>query len=329
VKEQKMKKHFMDTRDTKKWIQKSGLIIGIILIAGGLAFGPSLLAGNENKGSAGTDEIPLFSVKVVRAEKRTLRAWLEVNGDIVSAQETDVFPDVSGKLVKVNASLGDSVRKGDVIAVVDPSKPGAKYMNSPVYAPISGIVSKTPLSPGMTVSPATGITVISAGGSLEIIARIPEREIAGLEPGLAADVSLQAYPGEIFSAAVTRVSPVLDSDSRTKLITLNFTHNDGRINAGMFARLRINTRTYNDVLTVPAEALVTKHGESAVYVARNDGTGPVAERRLVRAGVSLNGLTEIKDGLEEGEAVIVQGQQLLSGGEALRIMGAALAAGKE
>ncbi|MDR2485095.1 MAG: hypothetical protein LBD55_06850, partial [Treponema sp.] len=63
-----MKKH--------SWLQKSGLVIGTILIAGGLAFGPSLLAGNENKGTGETDESPLFLVKTARAEKRTLRAWL-------------------------------------------------------------------------------------------------------------------------------------------------------------------------------------------------------------------------------------------------------------
>ena len=312
----------------RSWIQKSGLVIGTILIAGGLVFGPSLLAG-DGRGMEQADEAPLFSVKTARSEKRTLRAWLEVNGDIVSAQEANVFPDVSGKLIKVNTALGAVVRKGDIIAVVDPSRPGAAYMNSPVYAPISGIISKTPLSPGMTVSPNTSVTVISAGESLEIIARIPEREIAGLAPGLAAEVSLQAYPGETFTAAVTRVSPVLDSSSRTKLITLNFARNDSRINAGMFARLRINTRTYDEVLTVPSEALVTKHGESSVYVAHNEGTGPVAERRIVGVGVSLNGRTEIKAGLAEGEMVIVQGQQLLSGGEPLRIMGGAVAVAKE
>ena len=119
--------------------------------------------------------------------------------------------------------------------MVDPSRIGAAYRNSPVYAPIAGIISKTPLSPGMTVSPSTSVTVISAGESLEINARIPEREVAGLAPGLAAEVSLQAYPGETFRASVTRVSPVIDSGSRTKLITLKFDRNDSRINAGMFA----------------------------------------------------------------------------------------------
>ena len=313
----------------KSGIKKIALAGGIVLAAGGLLFGPSLAAGNENKAAADLSGAASFAVKTAPAEKQTLRAWLEVNGDIVSAQQADVFPDVQGKLVTVHAALGASVRKGDVIAEVDPSRPGAAYMHSPVYAPISGIVSKTPLSPGMTVGANTSITVISAGGSLEINARIPEREIAGLEPGLAAEVFLQAYPGEIFSAAVTRVSPVLDSASRTKLITLNFAHNDSRINAGMFARVRINTRTYADVLTVPAEALVTKHGESAVYIAHNGGDGLAAERRVVNTGVNLNGRTEITGGLSEGDAVVVQGQQLLSGGEALRVMGGAVAVAKE
>jgi hypothetical protein len=43
----------------------------------------------------------------------------------------------------------------------------------------------------------------------------------------------------------------------------------------------------------------------------------------VETCVTLNGLTEIKSGLSEGEAVVIQGQQLLSGGEAVRVINAA------
>jgi RND family efflux transporter MFP subunit len=226
----------------------------------------------------------------------------------------------------MNVALGTFVQKGDIIAEVDPSRPGATYMNSRVYAPITGYVSRTPISTGATVSPNTNITTISANGRLEISARIPEREIAGLHPGLKAEVSLQAYPEETFSATVTRVSPILDSASRTKLIYLSFDQSDSRINAGMFARIRVNTRSYPDVLAVPAEAVVSSRGVNAVYVSRlNDDGVPVAERREVAPGVTLQGWTEIRAGLNEGEAVVVQGQQLLSGGETLRIIGNAIA----
>jgi multidrug efflux pump subunit AcrA (membrane-fusion protein) len=258
-------------------IKTIGMVFGTMIISGALIFGPSLLAsGDESKEKIENSETPLFSVKTENAEKRTLHAILEVNGDIISRQEADVFPDVSGKLIRVYVGLGSQVRKGDIIAEVDPSKPGASYMNSPVYAPISGTVSKAPLSVGSTVSPAASIVTLSVTSNLEITARIPEREIAGLRNGLKADVSLQAYPGEIFTATVNHVSPVLDAASRTKLITLTFDQNDSRINAGMFVRIRLNTRTYNDVLTVPVEAVVNKHGEITVYILRDNAAGLVA-----------------------------------------------------
>ena len=302
---------------------KTGLIvIGTLLIGGGLLFGPTILAGGkENTAKAQTIEKPVYSVKSADVIKQTLNANLEVNGDIVSAQQADVFPDVSGKLVSVQVALGSYVQKGDVIAEVDPSRPGATYMNSQVYAPISGIVCKTPLSPGMTVSANTSITAISVNENLEISARIPEREIAGLSTGLKAEVSLQAYPGEIFKATVIHVSPILDSVSRTKLITLKFDSNDSRINAGMFARLKINTRSYPNVITVPAEAVTNSRGVDTVYVIQNQTGIPTAVKREVTRGVTLQGWTEIKSGLNEKETVIVQGQQLLSGGEALRVIG--------
>jgi multidrug efflux pump subunit AcrA (membrane-fusion protein) len=306
--------------EKKKWLKTSLMIIGTLVIGSGLLFGPTILDGDGNTVKAQTIETPVYSVKSVDAVKQTLNAYLDVNGDIVSAQQADVFPDVSGKLISVRAALGAYVRKGEVIAEVDPSRPGATYMNSPVYAPISGIVCKTPLPSGTTVSANTSITAISVNENLEISARIPEREIAGLTTGLKAEVSLQAYPGETFSATVTRVSPILDSVSRTKLITLKFDRDDSRINAGMFARIRINTRSYHNVITVPAEAVTNIRGVDTVYVIQNQTGIPTAVKREVSRGVTLQGWTEIKSGLGEKETVIVQGQQLLSGGESLRII---------
>ena len=311
----------------KNWLKKGIFALVILLAVAGFLFIPSILAGNEtgsgpNPRAMMAGGAPVFSVRVEETQVQTLFAFLDVNGDIVSAQQADVFPDVAGRLVSVRVGLGSYVRQGEIIAEVDPSRPGTNFMNSPVYAPISGIVSKMPLSVGMTVGTNTSITVISSNGSTEITARIPEREIAGLVPGLKAEVSLQAYPGETFTATVTRVSPVLDSASRTKLINLKFDQNDDRVKAGMFARISINTRSYTDVLIIPSEAVVSNRGVDTVFVLGLDNTGqPFVTRREVSTGVTLQGLTEIKSGLAQGEAVVVQGQQLLSGGERVRVIG--------
>ena len=312
----------------KKTMAKKGTLIAVsILTIGVLVFGPSLLAKSRNTVQAETTETPVFSVRTQEAERQTLRAFLNVNGDIVSTQQVEVHADVAGRLISVNVVLGTYVHAGDLIAEVDPSRPGGTFMNSPVYAPISGYITRTPLAVGTTISPITGITTISSNGTFEISARIPEREIAGLAPGLSAEVFLQAYPGETFQASVSRVSPVLDSASRSQRIDLSFGPqtngmNNGRIKPGMFASIRINTRSYPNVLTVPAEAVVSNRGvESVFVVSQNEAGNPVAERRVVNAGVTLQGWTEIRSGISEGETIVVQGQQILSGGEQLRIIG--------
>ncbi|MCL1992769.1 MAG: efflux RND transporter periplasmic adaptor subunit [Spirochaetes bacterium] len=305
----------------KTWLKKGLFALAVLLICAGLLIGPSILAGGAEPEFEEIEAL-IHTVRTQAALQQTLVAHLDINGDIVSAQQVDVFPEVGGRLAVVRATLGDFVNQGDVIAEIDPSRPGAVFMNSAVHAPISGVISRTPLSVGMTVGVGTSITLISVNENLEINARVPEREIAGLAPGLRAQVSLQAHPGETLGATVTRVSPVVDAVSRTKLINLSFDQRDPRVSPGMFARLRISTRSYNNVISVPAEAIVSNTNGASVFVVSQDDDGQlVALRRQVETGVTLQGWTEIRTGIETGEEVIVQGQHLLSGGEHIRIIG--------
>jgi multidrug efflux pump subunit AcrA (membrane-fusion protein) len=85
----------------------------------------------------------------------------------------------------------------------------------------------------------------------------------------------------------------------------------------MFARIRINTKNYPDTLAIPVEAVINKHGARAVYVAQNSR----AELREIVTGVTIDGLIEIKSGLSAGETVVIQGQQLLSSGATVRVIG--------
>jgi hypothetical protein len=94
--------------EKKKQSKKIILIIGIIAIAGVLLFGPILLAGNKKTVQTETVETPVYSVRTVKAEFQDLKAYLDINGDIVSTQQTDVFPDAAGKLIGVSAALDQS-----------------------------------------------------------------------------------------------------------------------------------------------------------------------------------------------------------------------------
>ncbi|GHV71434.1 MexH family multidrug efflux RND transporter periplasmic adaptor subunit [Spirochaetia bacterium] len=299
-------------KKTKKFM----VFVVTAFIAAALVFIP-VLAAQDGKALTETaaEEIPVYSVKTAAVETRTLQAILEVNGDIVSEGQVAVLSETAGKLVTVKAALGTRVRQGDLIAQVDPSSAGAQYMASSVYAPISGIVCAVPLAVGSTVQQGSIITSIAQADDLQIEALIPEREVSQLRSGLAATVTLPAFQGEVFTAKITQVSPILDPASRTKKIVLNFTNKDSRINAGMFAHIKLNTRTYANVVTVPAEAVGEQSGIKYVYIFDN---GKVEQREVV-TGVTVDHITEIKNGLAIGDAVVIQGQQFLSDGVAVLV----------
>ncbi|GHV87836.1 MexH family multidrug efflux RND transporter periplasmic adaptor subunit [Spirochaetia bacterium] len=298
-------------KKTKKFI---GIVMTMV-IAAALVFIPALVAQDGSAVSETAAETAVYSVKTAAAETRTLEAYLEVNGDIVSEGQVAVLSETAGKLIAVKAALGTQVRKGDLIAQVDPSSAGTRYMASSVYAPISGIVCAAPLAVGSTVQPGSIITSIAQADDLQIEALIPEREVSQLHIGLTATVTLPAFQGEVFTANITQVSPILDPASRTKKIVLNFTSADSRINAGMFAHIKLNTRTYPNAVTVPAEAVGEQAGAKYVYVLNN---GKVDLQEVV-TGVTVDHITEIKSGLASGNAVVIQGQQFLSDGAAVLV----------
>jgi multidrug efflux pump subunit AcrA (membrane-fusion protein) len=301
-----------------KTVKRIGILIATVIAAGALLFLPSLLAGgNEPQIGATEPAVSAVPVKIAEAETRSLRRRLEVNGDVRSVQQVEVFPEANGKLASVRATLGAGVRRGEIVAEVDPSRPGVDFMRSPVRAPISGIVSRTPLSVGTTVGAGDSIMTISLAENLEVTTLIPEGDIGGLKLGLKADIFLRAFPGESFPATVQHIAPVLDPVSRTKMITLSFDRQDSRINPGMFARIALTTGTYDNVVVVPAEAVVDRFGAATVCVA----LGGRAELREVAVGVTIDRFTEIRSGILPGERVIVQGQQFVSDGSAVRVAG--------
>jgi multidrug efflux pump subunit AcrA (membrane-fusion protein) len=308
--------------------KKIAVVFVVLLAAAGCVFLPSLLAGADSgtaqapegpDGPGAPEENTVFSVRAAKAEKRDLQAYLELNGNVVNENQVAVYPDMGGRLVSVNATLGSRLRKGQVIAEVDPSKPGSAYSLSPVIAPISGTVVGVSASVGSTVSASSLIVTIADSQRLEIETYIPEREVGQLKEGLGAEITFAAFPGETFHARVSHVSPVLDATSRTKRIVLDFTAQDNRINAGMFAGIKLNTRNYKNVIAVPAEAVVELRGVNGVYVL--DQSDDRALFREITTGVTVDGETEIQRGLEPGMPVVVQGQQFLTDGAKVRIIG--------
>ena len=270
-------------------------------------------AGVGGRGGRGGNSA-VVSVRTMTAEITTLHGYVNTNGEVESQNSVSVYPDMGGKVISTSVMLGSSVKKNDIIAYVDPSEPGTNYRSSPVYAPISGSVISTPLKNGKKVTTSTAIAIIGDINNLQATANVPERYVAVLKKGLKAEVSVEAYPGVIFEATVSRVSPVVDATTRTKEVILTFDRHDERINAGMFAKVKLYTEDYSGAVVMPSDALVQNGDDFFAYIVNSSGDSETVSKVKVEKGKTVDGYVQILSGVKAGDKVVIQGMTSLGDG---------------
>ena len=258
------------------------------------------------------------TVRVTPVVRDTIENNVVINGDVLAANQVSIFPTVGGKITQTHFSLGDMVRQGTVVAMVDPSRPGQVFSESPVVSTIAGTVLQTPVSRGDTVTAQTAVLVVGDLSSLVVETFVPERFSNAARRGLPAQVSLEALPGETFMMTVDEVSPVLDPASRTVRIRLRFSGRpDPRIKAGMFATVSLVTNARQNALIIPRAAIITTYASRFVFVVDEENT---VSRREITLGLESETFVEVLTGLEAGDLVVSQGQNFLTDGDLVRIV---------
>ena len=297
--------------------KKIAIIVGVVIVILLAVLIIVRVKGNGGKKSSGPMGFGMggrtaTAVKSVVAQNMTLKSFVNTNGEIQTQNSIDVYPSMGGKVVQMNVSLGASVRKGDILGYIDPSEPGSYYANSPIIAPISGSILTTPVMIGQKVTNSSVITKIGDITNLQITCKIPERYVGELSIGQKAEVRVQAYPDEVYSATVVRISPVVDSLSRTKEIILNFDKRNEHINAGMFANVKLYTIDYSGYPAINQDSFVSVDEDYFLYVI-NPASSTV-EKRAVKRGKSVDGMYQVLEGVTVGDVVVTEGMLTLYDG---------------
>ena len=270
-----------------------------------------------------TPEIPRFAVNTTLAVKGQIQDYIALSGDIHSGSNVDVFSDAAGKVVQIYTAVGRRIDKGTAVVVVDPSRPGMTFRNSTVTAPISGTVIAVPAQLGMTVSQAVPLVRISGDGGLEIRLNIAERFISKMAVNLPCEITLDAWPGEVFRGSVREMSPTVDLVSRTMEVRVNVSNTDSKLKPGMFAKVRIITESKNNIVKIPAGAVIKRFGEEYVFVVQKDpkdANFDVVVKRVIVPGITIDGVMEVQSGLSPDEEIVTRGQTLLDEGSRVNII---------
>lgn len=257
----------------------------------------------------GRTEDDVVPVRVMRVATHDLEVALEYVGDIRGQDEATVYSKVPGKIAEKTMEDGAEVAKGDVIAYVDRDEVGFKYEKAPVESPLAGVVGRTYVDRGTSVTPQTPVALVVNMDQAKIRLDIPERYLPRITLGESAQVTVDAY-AEPFSGRVTKISPVVDVATRTAPVEILVPNADHRLKPGMFARVRLVMDRRENALVILREAVLGRAPDQHVYVVA-DGA---AQERQVKLGVYQGGEYEVLEGLNEGDLVVVMGQQRLREG---------------
>ena len=299
----------------------TAIIVVIILALGGLIALNFLERDEPLQAVPGSDrqvQRSATTVRVTPVVRDTIENSILINGDVLAVKQVSIYPTVAGKISETYFKVGDRVSQGDVVATVDPSRPGQVFSDSPVLSTISGTIIQAPVNRGDTVSAQTPVYVVGDLSKLVVETFVPERFSNAARIGLRAQIFLEALPGEAFPMAVEEISPVLDPLSRTLRIRLAFSGpRDPRIKAGMFATVSLVTNTRRNVPVIKRESVINTYGAWIVFIVDKNNR---AVRREISLGLENEKFVEVLKGVEPGDLVVSEGQIFLSEGDPVRIV---------
>jgi len=298
---------------------------------------------------------PVVSVITAQAED------VDINNTFTSNIEpyatNNIVSQTAGRIVSINAEVGQKVHKGQLLAKMDDVnlvKTRLQYVNDSteldrltelykigalsqaeydmaklglnvtkktyenlaentyLRSPINGVVTARNYDKGDMYSMTQPIFVVEQIQPVKMLVNVSESLFTQVHKGMEFDITVDAYPDEVFKGKVNLIYPTISSATHTFPVEVICQNSDERLRPGMFARVTANFGT-NHHIVIPDVAVVKQQGsgEHFVYVLRDDNT---VKYTLVELGKRLGNRYEIVSGINEGDRIVTEGQVRLKDG---------------
>ncbi len=315
---------------------------------------------NTNAGQEAQKAAPVVSIVTAQAEDVDITNTFTSN--IEPYAINNIVSQTAGRIVTINAEVGDKVRKGQLLAKMDEvtlAKTRLQYINdstefsrlSELYkigaiaqsdydmaklslritdktyhnllentylrSPINGVVTARNYDKGDMYSMAQPIFVVEQIQPVKMLVNVSESLFTQVHKGMEFEITVDAYPGEVFKGTVNLLYPTVSSTTHTFPVEVICQNTDERLRPGMFARVTANFGTNHNIV-VPDVAVVKQQGsgEHFVYVLKADNT---VKYTLVELGKRMGNRYEIISGLNEGDKIVTEGQIRLKDGVSVTV----------
>ena len=180
-----------------------------------------------------------------------------------------------------------------------------------VRAPISGYISARYMDAGAMSDTKKPLVRISDESVIKVVTMVTEQDFPHIRKGMEAEVRVDAFPGKVFRGSVSIINPTLDPATRTGWIEIRVPNEKFLLRSGMYSSLRLHLGKRR-ALVISKDGLNRLPGTGSFYcfVVRDNR----AVLKNIVVGQMQGALAEVKQGLKEGDEVVIKGKNRLRDG---------------
>ena len=247
----------------------------------------------------------VYSPDLVTAQQEYLIAWRGIEA------VRDGGPETQAGMRQLMAGALQRLSNWDIseAELQRLQKEGKSQRTLTLRSPVSGVVLEKPALKGMRFMPGEALYKISNLSALWLLADIFEQDLALVQQGQAAKITVTAYPGKVFAGRVAFVYPTVTPETRTAKLRIELANPGGLLKPAMYASVELLAgRAKGKVLAVPDSAVLDSGTRQIVLVQRGEG---LFESRPVKLGIYADGYVEVLDGIQAGENVVISANFLI------------------
>ena len=181
-------------------------------------------------------------------------------------------------------------------------------LSVPWPAPQDGEILERNAVNGMRAGPGDVLFRIADHRVVWVVIDVAERDLSQIVLGAKVNVRPRALQGQSFAGTVSLIYPHLNAQTRTARIRVEMPNPDELLRPDMYVDVDIDTGALQPVLAVPESAVLDSGTRQAVLIDKGDGR---FEPREVKLGHRGGGYVEVREGISDGEPVVVSANFLI------------------
>ncbi len=205
-----------------------------------------------------------------------------------------------------------------------------QYENSFVKAPFSGIVAAVYVERNQTINIGQQVVQIISPSKMKSKIYLTGEDIQDVKIGQKVVIKFPTIPNQMFEGRVDKINAAIDQASKSLEVEIALLSNDSKIKSGIFGEFFIETKKNINSLVIPEAALIP---QTEIKIDRETGLQNTfkkyyvfvlennkAKMKEVKTGIANNGQIEITEGINNGESVIIIGQNIVKEGQTVNVI---------